>query len=326
MQGKVVSNQGTSDKSTAGIDVSKEWLDAHIKPCGKSLRVANDKVGIGKLKRLFISHNVGLVVVEATGKWHRLVRRSLFADGIPVAEVNPYRVRNFARATNILAKNDKLDAQALALFGVAMEPDVRPPPPEMMEMLAELVHGRLTAVKEQTSLKNQLSSATNKFFISQLKRRLTRIEQDIEALEKECLKHINADPALARRCVILTSIPGVGLATAITLIACLSELGSLNSKAITKLVGVAPLDDDSGKRQGRRTIWGGRSHVRSMAYMAAISASQFNPPLKAYYERLRANGKEFKRATIAVVRKLVILANLLVAENRTWQPQAPVRT
>ena len=325
MQGKAASEQRTGNKSIAGIDVSQEWLDVHIRPSGGVSRVANNVNGIRKLKRVLIRCGVSLVVVEATGKWHRAVRRSLHADGIAVAEVDPYRVRNFARANTVLAKNDKLDASVLSLFGLAMDPQIRPPAPEIMEDLGELARARLSAVKEQTSLQNQLSSSMTTFLQRHLTRRLARIAADIKALETEILERIKADPGLARRYEILTSIPGVGLVTAITFIACLSELGSCTARGIAKLVGVAPLDDDSGKRHGRRTIWGGRAAVRQIAYMAALSATQYNPGLKAYYERLTAKGKEFKAANIAVVRKLVILANTLIGENRTWQIDAPKR-
>jgi transposase len=288
-----------------------------------TFRVANDANGIRKLKRELLARNVELVVVEATGKWHRAVRRSLYADGIAVAEVDPYRVRNFARAQNILAKNDKLDASVLSLFAQTMNPQIRPPAPETMEELGELAHGRQSAVKEQTVLQNQLSASMSGFLRKHLQRRIARIAADIKALEKEIVRRIKADPGLARRYEILTSVPGIGVATAIAFIACLSELGSCNAKGIAKLVGVAPLDDDSGKRQGQRKIWGGRSAVRVSLYMAALTATQNNPDLKAYFDRLITTGKAYKQAIVAVMRKLVILANTLIAENRTWQRNAP---
>jgi transposase len=326
MQGKVASEQRTKCKSSAGIDVSQDWLDVHLRPCGTAFRVANDANGIRKLKRELLGRNIGLVVVEATGKWHRAVRRSLYADGIAVAEVDPYRVRNFARAQGMLAKNDKLDAGVLSLFAQTMDPQIRPPAPETMEELGELAQGRLSAVKEQTVLQNQLAAAMSAFLRRHLQRRIARIATDIKAIEMEIVRRIKADPGLGRRYEILTSVPGIGVATAIAFIACLSELGSCNSKGIAKLVGVAPLDDDSGKRQGRRTIWGGRAAVRVTAYMAALSATQHNPNLKAYFDRLIAAGKAHKVAMVAVMRKLVILANTLIAEDRTWQLTAPQRT
>ena len=323
MQGKVASEQRTKCKSSAGIDVSQAWLDVHVRPCGTALRVANDANGIRKLKRELLARNVEIVVVEATGKWHRAARRSLYAGGIAVAEVDPYRARNFARAHNILAKNDRLDAGVLSLFAQTMDPQVRPPAPETMEELGELAQGRLSAVKEQTVLQNQLAASMTAFLRRHLQKRIARLTADIGALEKEIVRRIKADPGLARRYEILTSVPGIGVATAIAFIACLSELGSCTSKGIAKLVGVAPLDDDSGRRNGARRIRGGRQAVRATLYMAALTATRNNPDLKAYFDRMIATGKAYKLVMVAVMRKLVILANILIAQDRKWQITAP---
>lgn len=323
MQVQNVSKQGTNAKSTAGIDVSQEWLDVHIVPGGTSLRVANTPVGIGKLKRTFRDHNVGLVTVEPTGRWHRLVQRSLHASGFTVALVNPYQVRSFARACLQFAKNDKLDARILAMFGAALDPVARPPAPQVMEELGELVQGRASAIDERTALENQQHAATIKFLKVQLKRRTARLQKCIDALDKEIERLVKSVPALSRKLEILTSIPGIGKATATTFIACLSELGTVSSKAIARLVGLAPLDWESGKQQGRRMIFGGRADVRRMAYMAAVSASLHNPPLKAFHDRLRSAGKAYKQTAVAVARKLVILANTLIAEDRLWMTKTP---
>lgn len=323
MQVQAVSKQRTGDKSTAGIDVSKDWLDAHVLPAGDTLHVANTVVGIRQLKRFIQLHNTDLVVIEPTGRWHRLVQRSLHADGIAVAEINPYRVRSYARAESILAKNDRLDAKVLAMFGVAMNPEARPPRPETLLALDELVCARTSAVAGCTALENQRVAATDKFLLNQLKKRITSANAAIDALTAEIMRRIKAEPALARKFEILISIPGVGAVTAATLVIRLSELGVISAKAVTKIVGVAPLDCDSGKMKGQRHIFGGRHDVRTAAYMAALSARQFNPPLKAYYERLIANGKSFKQAIVAVIRKLVILANTLVAEDRLWEEMPP---
>lgn len=323
MQGKEASEQESKVKSTAGIDVSQEWLDVHVLPSGKTLRVANTTTGIRQLKRFLKRFDLTLVVVEATGKWHRLVRRSLFADGMPIAEVDPFKVRMFARAQGILAKNDRLDARVLAQFAAVMTPAVRPPAPEAMEDLSELVRARAGAVEEQTALKNQLSAANGSFLRLQLTRRIARSAKDVQALEREIAKRIKADEGLARRYAILTSIPGVGFVVAVTFIACLAELGICTASAIAKLAGLAPLDDDSGKRRGVRVIWGGRADVRRAAYLAAFNAARCNPAMKAMFEQLVARGKPFKVAIIAIARKLVILANVLISQDREWQPHAP---
>lgn len=323
MQGKELLEQDTKVKSTAGIDVSKNWLDAHVLPSGQSLRVANTVAGIRKLKRWLLGFDLACVAVEATGKWHRQACRSLHASEIAVAVVDPFRVRMFAKAQGIFAKTDRLDARVLAQFAAVMNPAIRPPAPEAMDDLAELVSARESAVGEETALKNQLSTAKDKFLRTHLTRRIARTAKDVAALEHEILARIKADAALARRYAILTSLSGFGPVVAATLIARLAELGSCNAKQIGLLAGLAPIADESGERQGVRVIWGGRSSVRRALYLAALAAARFNADMKAFYRRLIAAGKPAKLAIVAVARKLVVLANTLIAENRLWQPHPP---
>lgn len=323
MQGKEVSEQEVS-KCTAGIDVGKSWLDAHVLPAGNSLRVPNTRTGIAQLKRWLVRARIDLVAVEATGKWHRLLCRSLHASGIVISVVVPYRVRMFAKAQGILAKTDRLDARLLALFAMVMAPSRTVPAHQAQEELQELITARASAVTEETALKNQAHVAETAFLKRQLARRTARLKADIAALEAECLKRIKADPVLARRYEILVSIPGFGAKVAMTLIAGLAELGTLGVKQIAMLAGVAPQADDSGQRQGVRIIRGGRSLARKMLYLAAVSAARCNPGLKAFYQRLAAT-KPVKVALIATARKLVLLANTLIAENRLWLPTPPTR-
>jgi transposase len=323
MQGKEASEQETKAKSSVGIDTSKRWLDVHVLPADERLRVANTCVGIRQLKRWLLRHDIALVVIEATGKWHRLLHRSLVACAIPVAVVDPFRVRMFAKAQGIFAKTDQLDARVLAAFAAMMEPSARAPAPQAMAELAELVVARASAVEAQTALKNQLGAAECKFLKRQLERRIVRAGKDIAALEAEMLKRIKADHGLASRYAILTSIPGFGFAVAATLIAGLREIGSITAKQIGMLAGLAPIADQSGQRDGTRVIWGGRKAVRRVLYLAALSAARFNADMKAFYRRLRASGKPPKVALIAVARKLAILANTLITENRTWELRAP---
>lgn len=322
MQGKEASEQETR-KCSAGIDVSKSWLDAHVRPAAESLRVANTAEGIRQLKRWLFRHKVTLVVVEATGKWHREVYRSLQASQIAVAVVDPSRVRMFAKAHGIFAKTDRLDAKVLAMFAEMMMPSCRAPAPQALEALQELVTARDSAVAELTSLKNQLSTAEGRFLKRQLTRRIAQLAAHIKAIGKECRKLIKADEGLTRRFDILTSIPSIGEVVATTLIACLRELGSLTNKQIGALAGLAPVADDSGERQGIRVIWGGRAAVRRMVYLASLTATQRSSDMKTFYNRLLDNGKAPKAALIAVARKLVLLANTLIAQDRTWQPIAP---
>jgi transposase len=276
-----------------------------------------------QLKRWLTRFDIALVVVEATGKWHRAVQRSLAASAIPAAVVDPFRVRMFAKAQGILAKTDRLDARVLAQFAAVMAPPVRAPAPQMIEDLRELVVARASAVAQQTALKNQRSAATVKFLQRQLDRRIGRADQDIEALDAAILARIKADDGLAKRYKILTSIGGIGFVTASTLLASLPELGSSTVKQIAMLAGLAPLADQSGQREGVRVVWGGRANVRRILYLAALTATRFNADMKAFYQRLIATGKPPKLAIIAVARKLAILANTLINQDRIWLPQAP---
>jgi transposase len=323
MQGKEASEQETKIKSSVGIDVSKCWLDVHVLPTNERLRAANDRTGIRQLKRWLSPHAIALVAIEATGKWHRLVHRSLIASAIPVAIVDPFRVRMFAKAQGILAKTDQLDARMLALFATVMNPATRNPAPQTIAELAELVVARASAVDAQTALKNQLSAAECKFLKQQFARRIETTGKDIAALDREILKRIKADDCLARRYAVLTSIPSFGFVVAATLIACLAEIGSTTAKQIAMLAGLAPIADQSGERDGIRVIWGGRPAVRRMLYLAALSAIRFNADIKTFYRRLVGSGKPRKVALIAAARKLVVLANTLVGQDRHWSPCSP---
>jgi transposase len=322
MQGKEASEQETRN-STAGIDVSKSWLDAHVLPSSASLRVANDREGIRKLKRWLIRCEVKLVAVEATGRWHLELVRSFSGSPIAIAVTDPYRVRMFAKASGIFAKTDRLDAKVLAMFAAMMSPACRPPASQVLETLQELVTARASAVAERTALKNQLCAAKGTFLKAQLKQRIAQLLTVVRAIEKECLKQIKADEGLRRRFAILTSIPSFGPVVAMILIARLRELGSLTHKQAAALGGLAPVADDSGLRQGQRVIFGGRAIVRAALYLAALSAKRCNKDMKLFFSRLSANGKASKAALIAVARKLLVLANTLLAENRLWQPSAP---
>jgi transposase len=323
MQGKEPSERKTKAQSSVGIDVSKYWLDVHVLPCGETLRVPNTPQGIRRLKRWLLHFDRPLVLIEATGKWHRPLHRSLYASGIPAAVVDPYRVRMFAKAQGIFAKTDRLDARVLAQFAAVMAPAGRPPAPELMQELAELVRARDSAVAEKTSLKNQLSAATGTFLKRQLKKRIAGIAKHIAAIEQEILRRIEADEALARRYAILTSVTGFGPVVAPTLIACLAELGACGRRQIGMLAGLAPVANESGERQGARVIWGGRPIVRRNLYLAAISAVRYNATMKAFFQTLTAKGKPTKLALIAVARKLIVLANTLISENRLYTPRAP---
>ena len=251
----------------------------------------------------------------------RAAHRSLHAGGCRVAVVNPLRCRLFAEALGALAKTDSVDARVLAIMGECLDPEISEPPSELMESLQELLRCRAAAVAARTALLNQLAATQVSAAALEIKRQVRAAETAIENLGAEIERLIAADPALARRLTILASIPGVGPVTAIALIAGLSEIGSLSAKQAAMIVGLAPIACDSGESSGARHIRGGRAHVRSALYMAAVSAARFNPALKAFYDRLIAKGKKAKVALTSVMRILVVLANTLVRENRLWQPR-----
>lgn len=326
MQGKELSNQEARVECSVGIDVSKSWLDVCVLPRGETLRLGNTLQGLRQLKRWLRGRRVALIALEATGKWHRAAHRSLYASGLPVTVVDPFRVRMFAKAAGILAKTDRLDAQVLASFAATMDPRIRPPAPEALDALQELVRARHSATTQNTSLRNQLASAQTAFVRRHLKGRITRLKSDIAKLQTEIERRIADDPRLAQRYRILNSIPGVGPIVAATLLASLPELGDASRRQIAMLAGLAPLPDDSGQRQGIRRIKGGRPLVRSMLYLAALSAKRGKNDLGTFYNHLTNIGKKAKVAIIAVARKLVVLANTLIAESRTWTPNPPITT
>jgi transposase len=323
MQGKDVSEQETKGESSVGIDVCEAWLDVHVLPAEQAFRVPNSYQGHRTLKRRLERYDLGLIVIEATGKWHRQLHRTLHAGGYEVRVVNPLRARLFAESMGLFGKTDRLDARMLAVFAAKLGNAARPPAPELVEALQELVQARTSAVEEQTALANQRKNAETVFLRRQLGRRLKRIAADIKAIETEVLNRLKADEVLMRRYAILRSIPSFGPVVAMTLLARLPELGGCNDKQIATLAGLAPWPDDSGPREGPRHIRGGRRPVCNILYLAALSATRCNRDMKAFFRRLTVAGKQSKLALIAVARKLVILANTLLAADRLWLPEPP---
>lgn len=307
----------------AGADVCKDWLDVYLHPIGRTLRLANSPSGLRQLKRELAGFQPVLVVMEATGKYHRLAQRSLHDSGFAVAVVNPSRPRFFAGALGFQAKTDKIDARMLALYGEAINPRLTPPCPQNLEDLQELVGARSAAVAERVALGNRLGAARTAFLRVELNRLIKKADTHIERLEKEIERLIAADPVLLRRRGIIQSIPGVGPVAAIAMVTGLAEMGSCSNKKITLLAGLAPIADDSGDSSSPRHIKGGRGQVRIAIYMAAVAAARCNSDFKTLYRRLIAAGKKPKVALTAIMRKLVVLANTLITENRIWIPVRP---
>lgn len=323
MQGKVTLKDSAASQVYAGIDVCKKWLDIAIHPHGHCERFENTGKGFKKLVRWLASHDVALILMEATGKLHRKAHAALHNAGLPVAIVNPLRARLFAEAVGALAKTDRIDAKCLALMAASLKPAPVAPAPELMETLQELLRARQAAVDEQTALVNRAGASASAFVKRELTRRRNAVAASIARFEKEIRRLIKTDPQLERRYRIALSIPGAGPVAAAALAIDLSELGACSAKQAAMLAGLAPVACDSGDSKGARHIRGGRGAVRRGLYMAAVSAITHNKPLKAFYDRLIAAGKPAKVALTAVMRKLVVIANTLITQDRFWQAEAP---
>jgi len=323
MQGKIMSEQSAAQPVYVGVDVCKERLDVYVHPTGQRLSVANSRDGLKRLKQALAGVEVALVVMEATAKYHRLAQRTLTQAGLLVAVVNPLRARLFAEAAGALAKTDRIDARMLAVMGAALDPQARPPAPAAMEALQELVRAQSAATTDLTGLKNRRGTAQTAFLKLELRRQIGNLERSTARLSAEIERRIANDPALARRRQVLLSIPGLGPRVTAVLLADFAELGALSAKAAALLAGLAPIARDTGDTSGQRHIKGGRKAVRNALYMAALSASRTNPDLKVFYQRLRTEGKKPKVALTAVMRKLIILANTLIKEDRQWQTSPP---
>jgi transposase len=302
-----------------GIDVAKDQLDVHVRPSGEAFAVARDGEGLAELTARLAALSPVLVVLEATGGFEVTVAAALASAGLPLAVVNPRQIRDFARATGKLAKTDALDAAAIAHFAEAIRPEPRPVPSEQALLLGELVTRRRQVIEMMVAERNRRHRLTSKRLVKSVDRLLTALQKELSDLEQEIDDNIRGTPAWRENDDLLKSVPGVGDATARTMLADLPELGTLDRKKIAALVGVAPLNRDSGTMRGRRSVWGGRASVRAALYMAALAASRFNPVIAAYYQRLRAAGKPAKVALVACMRKLLTILNAIVRDRRPWQ-------
>ena len=300
-----------------GIDVSKQWLDVASLPERETRRFSNDGAGQEQLGAWLVQLAPELIVMEATGGFETRVATVLAAEGLALAVVNPRHVRDFARAFGILAKTDRIDASVLATFAEKVHPPVRPLPDEDRRELIDLVDRRRQLVTMRAEEKTRLSQATAsarqdiKEHIEWLDERLRRLDIDLTA-------KLRSSSLWKAKEEILISVPGVGRVTVLTLLARLPELGALNRRAIAALTGVAPFARDSGQHRGRRMIWGGRADVRSVLYMAAVTAARINPVIKSFYLRLKQAGKPAKVALTACMRKLLTILNTMLRTNQSW--------
>jgi transposase len=311
-------------KSFVGIDVAKESLDVCILPDSRRGTTTNDRGGFRELLNLLPAAGECLVVVEATGGYQRAVVAELIAAGHQVAVVNPRQVRDFARSLGLLAKTDRLDAHAIARFGQQTQPRPAPQVPEQYDRLEQLVARRRQLIDLRTAEKCRLETASTKIVIKSVRRMIEQLDKFIRQIEKELSDLVESDEQLHCRAAALQTTPGVGAITAVTLIAELPELGRLNRGQIAALVGVAPFNRDSGKFHGRRAIWGGRAAVRSVLYMATLTARRFNPVIRGFAQRLEAAVKPYKVVMVACMRKLLVILNTILKNNSAWIPKLPI--
>lgn len=309
--------------STIGVDVSKDFLDAHRLSDGAARRFVNDKTGRRALIKWLSATAVKRVVFEPTGSYHRPLERALDCAGLPIAKVNPRQARRFAEAAGKLVKTDRADAAMLARMGELLDLPPRPCVSQTIAELKELHLARAALVKDRTAAKNRAKAITLPLLEKQNKKRLAEIGVKIEEIDAAIEKIILDDALLARRFEVLLSIPGVSNVTAFAMLIEMPELGSLEGKQAASLAGLAPVERQSGSWKGHAYIRGGRAFLRQALYMPALVACRFNPNLRAVYTRLITAGKPAKVAITAVMRKLVVLANALLREDRPWAENTP---
>jgi len=303
-----------------GIDVAKDRLDVHTRPGGEVFAVARDSNGLAMLVERLQRLAPALVALEATGGYETVVASALGAAQLPLAVVNPRQIRDFARATGKLAKTDRIDAAAIAHFAEAVRPPARPLADAEARALGELVARRRQVIEMIIAERHRRRMASQRRIIRAIERHLALLQAELSELEGDIDDAIRKSPAWQADADLLVSVPGVGKVTLRTLIAELPELGHLNRRKIAALVGVAPINCDSGTLRGRRTIAGGRPAVRTALYMAALVASRANPVIAAYYAKLRAAGKTGKQALVACMRRLVVILNAILRDRKPWQP------
>jgi transposase len=303
-----------------GVDVAKESLDVAWK--GESWRrvtVANDRAGLVSLVSQLPPASEARVVVEATGGYERGLVTALVEAGYRTAVVNPRQVRDFAKALGILAKTDRIDAAVLAQFGQQVEPRLLEEDPRQRAELMQLVSRRRQLIDLRTMESNRLEHATARAAEKSIRHVLKLLDKEVVELEAAITKLLESDDDWRGKIALLSSTPGVAQVTSATLVAEVPELGRLNRQAIAALVGVAPFNDDSGRYRGQRRVAGGRASVRRVLYMAALSARRCNPTIRAFAERLAAQGKRPKVIITACMRKLLVILNAMIKQNTTWK-------
>jgi transposase len=305
-----------------GIDVSKARLDVAIRPSAEKLSVSNDEAGIQALVTRLSEIKPALIVLEATGGLERSVSGTLGSAQLPVVVVNPRQVRDFAKALGQLAKTDRIDAEVLARFAEVIRPPLRPLPDKVSLELRSLIARRRQLIEMMVAEKNRLSTAS-KAVRKRIEAHIRWLETELDRADKDLDHSIRQSPIWCENEDLLRSVPSVGPVVSRTLLAELPELGRLNRKQIAALVGIAPLNCDSGTFRGRRGIWGGRATVRAVLYMAALVASRRNSVIRNFYKRLRDKGKAPKVALVACMHKLLTILNAMIKHKTRWSEIIP---
>jgi transposase len=301
-----------------GIDVSKLALDFDCLPISATQQFSNDASGIAALVALLQDSGAERIVIEATGGYETAIASALAVAKLPVVVVNPRQVRAFAKAMGYFAKTDQLDAKVLALFGERMKPPLRTLPDEAQRALADVLNRRLQLVTMRAQEKTRLASVPA-VARKDVEQHIAWLDKRIAKLEADLGDRLKKSEVWCHKAALLDSVPGVGEVTRFSLLADLPELGTLSRQKIAALVGLAPFPDDSGKRQGKRYIRGGRAEIRCVLYMAALSAKTHNPSIKDMFERLIATGKPFKLVMTACMRKLLTILNALIKKDEMWK-------
>lgn len=307
-----------AQRITVGIDTGKLVLDIHIRPLGIDFSVANDAQGIGAAIKQLKQYSIERIVIEATGRYEFAFILACSKAKLPFVISNPIHIKRFAGAIGRRAKTDKLDAQLIAHYGEAIQPKLSQLKPETMRLMADLVARRNQLLVMRTMEKNRLKIMP-KALSSMIKPILTALDKQIEKSDAKLLKLIECCPDYQLKSELVQSMPGIGKTAAATLISYLPELGYMNNKQAAALVGVAPINNESGRFKGKRKVQGGRAQVRTVLFMAMMSAIQCNPVFKQKYQHLLAQGKPKKVALIACVRKMVVILNSMVRDERKWE-------
>lgn len=304
-----------------GIDIAKHSLDVRIDPAGEVLHLTYDEDGTAEICRRLRQAKPTLIVLEATGGLEVRLAGELAARGLPVAVVNPRQVRDFAKATGELAKTDKIDAAILARFAQSIRPAIRPLKDADTRALDDLVTRRRQLVDIRLQEAIRLGSTTAKASVKSIKSHIAWLDKRIADLEDDMNDRLRNSDAWRAKDDLLRGIPGVGAVTTTTFLAKCPELGQLNRRQIAKLVGVAPLASDSGKHKGKRFVWGGRADLRSVLYMAAVTAMRYNIVIHRFATRLKEAGKPAKVVIVACMRKLLTIMNTMIKNNEPWNPK-----